>query len=727
MGGLGTACSPNDIEEKRLSAPASVSAESGREPQFARIATLAASMFEVPVALITLFEDGRLSIKARAGISCDEIPGLTAFCPYSAQSREPSCVPNMAADERFSSHPLVVGPPYVRFCASAPLTAADDHSLGSICIIDTRPRHDIDRTKMQMLAELANLLVSEIRQQKDFLVQSNVLNFADATKLSLVTVDETGRIEFVNRAMTDLFGYDREEMVGQPIDIIIPEPMRGAHRAGLARVVAGGETALSEKTIEVLALKKDGSEFPIDIALSVWRAEQGVTIGAIIRDISQARERDARLMRLAHHDPLTGLCNRFRFEGQLSELFEKAAAVAVLLIDLDGFKEVNDNFGHAAGDALLQSLGIRLATVTPAHATLARFGGDEFAILVPGMSDPLAAQLLASDVISALELPFEVNQELFYVGASVGYAFGSSNGSDAEEVIASADVALYRAKQNGGRCIRMFSPDMRGEAISRRAVIDDLRRAFRLNELELHYQPQVSLENGEIFGVEALLRWRHPQKGLLFPGAFLAALETSSLALPIGWWILDEACRQLAEWQREGIAGLKVGVNLFAAQFRSPSLVQHVRRALEKYGLKPSMLELEVTETIALLDDGNSFSAMRDLRTLGIDIAFDDFGTGFASLSSLQRFPLTTLKIDRSFVSDILTKPQDAAIVRAIVSMGNELGLHTIAEGVETAEQEAFLKRLQCKAVQGYRYGRPEPAATFAALAAGRPRMSPYK
>lgn len=564
----------------------------------------------------------------------------------------------------------------------------------------------------------------EIDRQMEFSVQSNVMNFAEATTLSLVTVDETGKIEFVNRAMTDLFGFDREEMVGQPIEIIVPERMRGAHRAGLARVVAGGGTALSGKTIEVTARRKDGSEFPIDIALSVWRGEQGIAVGAIIRDISQARERDARLMRLAHHDLLTGLCNRFRFEAQLSELFEKTTLAAVLLIDLDGFKEVNDSAGHAAGDALLQAVGIRLATVTPAQATLARFGGDEFAMLVPGMTDPLVTQSLASQVICALEPPFEVNHELFHIGASFGYAFGPSDGNDAEELIASADVALYRAKQDGGRCIRVFSPDMRLEAVSRRAVIDDLRRAFRLNELELHYQPQVSLTDGQIFGVEALLRWRHPQKGLLFPGTFLAALETSSLALPIGWWILDEACRQLAEWQRQGVDDLKVGVNLFAAQFRSPSLVQQVRRALEKNGLKPSMLELEVTETIALLDDGNSFSAMRDLRALGIDIAFDDFGTGFASLSSLQRFPLTTLKIDRSFVGELLTKPQDAAIVRAIVSMGNELGLHTIAEGVETAEQEAFLKRLGCKGVQGYRYGKPQPAAAIAAMA-GRARILP--
>lgn len=372
----------------------------------------------------------------------------------------------------------------------------------------------------------------EIDRQMEFSVQSNVMNFAEATTLSLVTVDETGKIEFVNRAMTDLFGFDREEMVGQPIEIIVPERMRGAHRAGLARVVAGGGTALSGKTIEVTARRKDGSEFPIDIALSVWRGEQGIAVGAIIRDISQARERDARLMRLAHHDLLTGLCNRFRFEAQLSELFEKTTLAAVLLIDLDGFKEVNDSAGHAAGDALLQAVGIRLATVTPAQATLARFGGDEFAMLVPGMTDPLVTQSLASQVICALEPPFEVNHELFHIGASFGYAFGPSDGNDAEELIASADVALYRAKQDGGRCIRVFSPDMRLEAVSRRAVIDDLRRAFRLNELELHYQPQVSLTDGQIFGVEALLRWRHPQKGLLFPGTFLAALETSSWRCP---------------------------------------------------------------------------------------------------------------------------------------------------------------------------------------------------
>ena len=354
MGGLGGACSANDIDEKRLSTSASVPGEGESEPQFACIANLAASIFDVPIALITLVEGDRLSVKARGGSYSDEIPGATDFCHHTVQSGEPFRMPDTAVDERFSSHPLVTGPLSLRFYAGVPLATAKGHRLGSICIIDTRPRHDIDQKKMEMLNELASMAVCEMHRRKDFLVQSNVVNFANATILSLVTVDETGRIEFVNRAMTDLFGYDREEMVGQLIDIIIPDRMQGAHRAGLARVAAGGDTALSGKAIEVTARKKDGSEFPIDIALSVWRAEQGITTGAIIRDISQARERDARLMRLAHHDLLTGLCNRYRFEAQLAELFEKTMTAAVLLIDLDGFKEVNDSAGHAAGDALLQ-------------------------------------------------------------------------------------------------------------------------------------------------------------------------------------------------------------------------------------------------------------------------------------------------------------------------------------------------------------------------------------
>jgi len=254
---------------------------------------------------------------------------------------------------------------------------------------------------------------------------------------------------------------------------------------------------------------------------------------------------------------------------------------------------------------------------------------------------------------------------VFQLAVSIGFALAPDHGEDAEELLASADFALYRAKPAGGSTMLMFDPEMRSDSLARRATQDELLRALQNGELVLHYQPQVSLDTGQVFGMEALIRCQHPERGLLFPGAFLAALESSSLALPVGWWVLDEACRQAAAWQAKGLPPIKVSVNLFAAQYRAGTLVQHVVDALAAHRLHPSALGLELTETIALLNEDHAFAAMRKLRGLGVNIAFDDFGTGYASLSSLQRFPLTTLKIDRSFISDLLSNPHDAAITRA--------------------------------------------------------------
>lgn len=544
---------------------------------------------------------------------------------------------------------------------------------------------------------------------------AGAVGLAQAAAYAFITSDSTGRITFVNEAAEALFGYPSGEMVGGNIDLIVPERFRASHDAGLARMVRGEPSRLAGKTIEVTARRRDGAEFPAEFTLSVWRDRFGLGFGAILRDISEWRARDERLVQLAHHDTLTGLPNRACFEEALQKQLDAGGGVAVLMLDLDGFKEVNDSWGHGTGDAVLQALAIRLPGRLPKGACLARFGGDEFAVLLPGLGDPLGVSAHAASLLDAFATPVVVDGRTFHLGASVGGAVSPAHGDKVGDLIGNADLALYRAKQEGKRRFRLFEPLMRSALMSRMAMQEELRRAVMNNEFVLHYQPQVDLKTKAIVGVEALLRWQHPAGGLLMPGAFLQQLEEHPLVLDVGRWILDEACRQASVWRGAGLC-LRMGVNLFAAQVYAGTLEADVLAALERRRLEPEALELEVTETIALRADGPMLAQFEKLHGRGIGIAFDDFGTGYASLSSLKRFPLTRLKIDRRFVRDLMTDPHDAAVVRAIVQIGGDVGLAVIAEGVETSAQAAMLLRMGCEQGQGYRYGKAMPAAEIGPL-----------
>ncbi|MCM2476437.1 diguanylate cyclase [Rhizobium sp. CG5] len=384
-------------------------------------------------------------------------------------------------------------------------------------------------------------------------------HFAKAANLTLISVGSDGNIEFANPSVCTLFGYDSDEMVGQPITIIIPERMRGAHMAGLARVAAGEKPNLAGKTVEVPAVKKDGSEFPIEITLSVWSGPRGFCAGAIIKDISERRERDNKLMRLASQDTLTGLHNRHQFLSHVGDHLSSREPATVIFVDLDGFKEVNDTHGHATGDALLQAVGVRLQYLLRQDAIVARLGGDEFAVLLPGSVDPLKAHAEATEILGAFRKPFHLGGLVLDLGASIGIAIAPQHGADADELVASADFALYRAKASGGGCCRLFYHSMRSEAQARRAIRDELRQALQDGQLRLYYQPQVRLDTAQPIGFEALIRWHHPERGVLAPGAFLPALEQSTLALDIGWWTLDEACR-VSAWLNSRGDTYKIGV-----------------------------------------------------------------------------------------------------------------------------------------------------------------------
>lgn len=541
--------------------------------------------------------------------------------------------------------------------------------------------------------------------------------FAEVMNLALIVADAAGQIRYVNPAFCAIFGYAHESIIGKPATVIVPERMRGAHIAGMANVSAGEKPGLGGRAVEVCALRADGSEFPIEITVCTWRDEAGAFwAGATIRDISERRERDARLMRLASQDTLTGLKNRHEFMSRLADRLARGERGALLLMDLDGFKDINDTHGHLVGDSVLQAVGVRLSYLLGDSAAIGRLGGDEFTMLLKDLGDAKAALSRANSIVDAFRKPFNLGGLELNVGASIGIALAPQHGSEAEMLLASADFALSRVKLSGGRRALVFHEAMRHESQARRDMLDELRLALRNGELELYFQPQVDLANQSVVGFEALIRWNHPTKGLLLPGHFLPALQQSSLATEIGWWTVDQACQMAAEINCDG-SRYRIAVNLFAQQFRASNLSERIDAALKRYRVSPDCLELEVTEEVTLNDDEASLQTLTAIRDIGVGVAFDDFGTGYASLSSLQRLPLTTLKIDRGFIRDIQTRKSDSAITKALVTMSGEMGLRTVAEGIETESQAALLRDLGCEEGQGYFYGRPMPMRDAIAFA----------
>jgi diguanylate cyclase (GGDEF)-like protein len=449
-----------------------------------------------------------------------------------------------------------------------------------------------------------------------------------------------------------------------------------------------------------------------DAAFGLEEARENMRIAR-----AELLERHEQIAHLAHHDALTDLPNRNSLNSRLAQTLERAKArgetFAVLSIDLDHFKEANDVFGHMIGDELLCAVARRLE-VAADGAFVARIGGDEFT-LISGMGpQPRTAEVLASRTLQAVADPFEVRGQKIPLGLSIGAAVYPRDGSDLATLLANADAALYRAKVDGRQTARFFDPEMDRRLRERFALQLDLRSAIARNELFLHYQPQAAID-GEVFGFEALVRWRHPKLGVIPPGEFISLAEQNGMIVEIGAWALQEACREAASWT----APLQIGVNLSPVQFRYGDLAGLVHLILLDTGLAAGRLELEITEGVIFDEPARALSTLRRLKALGVKISMDDFGTGYASMSSLQSFPFDKIKIDQSFISGVETNPQSAAIVRSIIGLGNSLGIPVIAEGVETEGERAFLRREGCREIQGFLIGRPDLIQTYVELTSG--------
>ncbi|WP_340648834.1 putative bifunctional diguanylate cyclase/phosphodiesterase [Pseudoxanthomonas winnipegensis] len=422
---------------------------------------------------------------------------------------------------------------------------------------------------------------------------------------------------------------------------------------------------------------------------------------------------NSELSHLALHDGLTSLPNRILLEERLGEAIAAAeregGRFALLFVDLDGFKGINDAYGHQIGDRLLLQFSSQLVRRLSPHATIARLGGDEFVVLST-IEAPQDAMRIAELLMELASVPLELDRGEIAVSASIGAALYPEHGTVAHDLLANADAAMYAVKERGRNGYQLFEPGMNHGAHARIALIQDLRRGLQRNELRLHYQPKLRAPDGPVIGVEALVRWQHPQRGLIMPGDFIALAERSGLIIELGRWVLDEACRQLAQWRAQGLEVQSVAVNLSPNQFHSDQLYQDVAQALRRHGLPASALVLEITESMAMHDAEASLAILQRLVEMGVSISIDDFGTGYSSLLYLKKLPASELKIDRGFVQDLERGGDDAAIVSAIIALGHSLGLQVIAEGVETPAQQTLLTELGCTLLQGYLLGRPMPA-----------------
>jgi diguanylate cyclase (GGDEF)-like protein/PAS domain S-box-containing protein len=531
---------------------------------------------------------------------------------------------------------------------------------------------------------------------------------------AVVGTDASVNVTYLNIVAESLTGWSRQEAAGRPVEEvlhIIDGVTREEARNPMAFAIRENKTVAL--TPNCILICRDGSEFGIEDSAAPIHDRHGQVIGAVMvfHDVSAARAATLKMSHLAQHDGLTDLPNRILFNDRLTEAMALALRyrrqLAVLFLDVDRFKYINDSLGHVIGDRLLQSIAQRLLGCVRASDTVSRQGGDEFVILLPEVAHPQDAAVCADKILEVLRLPHHIDDHDLHVTVSIGIGTYPEDGTDCDTLMRHADFAMYDAKDNGRDNRQCFKRDLSVRALKRQSVEDDIRHALVRQELRLHYQPNVNLKTGQIIGVEALIRWLHPELGLVSPADFIPIAEECGLIVPIGRWVLAEACHQARAWQEIGLVPIPMSVNVSAVELRATTFLDGVCATLADTGLDARFLELELTETFLMQDSTSTAAVLHDLKQLGVRLALDDFGTGYSSLSHLTRFPIDTLKIDRSFVRSITTNADDACIVRAVISMGKNLHMRVVAEGVETPEQLAFLQDGNCPFGQGYYFGLP--------------------
>ncbi len=527
----------------------------------------------------------------------------------------------------------------------------------------------------------------------------------------IITLSHNGLVESYNAAAENIFGYSAAHVIGHSSAMFIQHPI-----------------SLTVGHYDGVGKPRHGSSFPIEITVSEAHMKGVLQLVCIVRDITERVQAQEKLNIMANYDNLTGLPNRSLFKDRLTQALLRAqrnsTMVALLFLDLDRFKTINDTLGHDAGDKLLQHVAkllqhavrksdtILLKASEDEH-TVSRLGGDEFTIILEGLNNAEGAAIAAQNIITAFAQPITLGEREIFASTSIGIAIYPHDATDQENLIKSADTAMYLAKDSGRNTFMFYTQDLNSQVNNRLTLETELRRAIERNEFVLYYQPKFIASSKELVGVEALIRWQHPEKGLIPPDVFIPVLEESGLIIAVGEWVLRTACAQQVMWAKSGNKPLTMAVNLSGRQLIQKNLIERITSILHETGMEPSFLEFELTESILMQHTESNIATQAKITALGIRLSIDDFGTGYSSLSYLKRFSVSTLKIDRSFVNDLTTDQDDVSIVRAIIALANSLKMIVIAEGVETQEQLDILRSLGCHQVQGYFLGRPVPAATL--------------
>ena len=595
-----------------------------------------------------------------------------------------------------------------------------DHGANDFIVIE-----QIDtRSLVQLIAMMFERRASD---EQKFVERERAEVTLNSIGDAVMTTDTLGNVTYLNAEAEALTGWTRAEAFARPIAEVfdVTDGLTGQPAQDPSRLAMEHQKKVRLKGSYVL-VGRDGHETAIEHSAAPIHDRQGHTLGAVIvfRDIIVSRERRLEMLHLAEHDALTDLPNRLLLNDRLARTIALARRygrrVAVLFLDCDRFKHINDSLGHGVGDQVLRSVSKRLMTSVRESDTVSRHGGDEFLILLSEVDQPEDAGLIAEKIVASIAEPHLVAGHELLLTASVGIALYPEDGQDAQTLIMHADTAMYHAKNTGRNRVGFYRPDMETPELRRSSIESELRSALDKHELELYYQPTIDLESGTIVGAEALMRWRHPERGLVSPDQFIPTAEASGLIIPMGRWALREACRQAKAWQDAGLPAIPIAVNVSALQFRTAGFLEDILSFLQEAQLSSRFLELELTESALMVDIAAATPLLEVLRGKGLILKLDDFGTGPSSLSYLQRCPVDVLKIDQSFVADIEPAVHDAPLVRAVIAMGKSLGCRVVAEGVETPQQFAFLRAERCDEGQGFHFSPPVDAAAFSKLLANR-------